>query len=97
MAIFSGFLRCCSTALALFVLIGSAVMAPTANSRELCKNIVATGNPEYPPYLWRDPDDENKLIGANADFMQALANIAKLQKKQRTMNVSLQIPNVLCV
>lgn len=73
MAIFSGFLRCCSIALALFVLTGSAVMAPTANSRELCKNIVATGNPEYPPYLWRDPDDENKLIGANADFMQALA------------------------
>ncbi|MBI3285830.1 MAG: transporter substrate-binding domain-containing protein [Burkholderiales bacterium] len=35
--------------------------------------MLATGNPEYPPYLWRDPDDESRLIGANADLMQLLA------------------------
>ncbi|MBC3936091.1 transporter substrate-binding domain-containing protein [Undibacterium sp. CY7W] len=34
--------------------------------------MLSTGNPEYPPYLWRDPDDENRLIGANADFVQAI-------------------------
>lgn len=38
-----------------------------------CQKLVATGNPEYSPYLWQDPEDENKLVGANADLMQLLA------------------------
>lgn len=38
-----------------------------------CSKLVASGNPEYPPYLWRDPDDEAHLIGANAELMQWLA------------------------
>lgn len=40
---------------------------------EACKSLVATGNPEYSPYLWRDPADPNRLIGANADLMQLLS------------------------
>ena len=40
---------------------------------QMCPKLVATGNPEYSPYLWRDPEDESKLIGANADLMQLLA------------------------
>jgi polar amino acid transport system substrate-binding protein len=43
--------------------------APT----EACKHLVVSGNPEYPPYLWRDPDDDTHLIGANADLMQMAA------------------------
>lgn len=35
-----------------------------------CEKLVATGNPEYPPYLWRDPADPKHLIGANADLLQ---------------------------
>ncbi len=58
--------------LPLSLLVLTLASSPVA-ARELCKNLLATGNPEYPPYLWRDPEDENKLIGANADFMQALA------------------------
>lgn len=38
-----------------------------------CERLVATGNPEYPPYLWRDPKNPQQLIGANADLMQHLA------------------------
>lgn len=38
-----------------------------------CERLVATGNPEYPPYLWRDPQNPQKLIGANADLLQHLA------------------------
>ena len=39
----------------------------------LCTQIVASGNPEYPPYLWRDPHDDTRLIGANADLMNLIA------------------------
>ncbi|WP_412462105.1 substrate-binding periplasmic protein [Pseudomonas sp. SC11] len=39
-----------------------------------CSRLTATGNPEYPPYLWRDPQDPQRLIGANADLLQHLAS-----------------------
>ncbi|MFZ6746549.1 substrate-binding periplasmic protein [Undibacterium sp. JH2W] len=45
----------------------------TAYANETCKTLLATGNPEYPPYLWRDPEDENRLIGANAEWIQLLS------------------------
>lgn len=38
-----------------------------------CERLVATGNPDYPPYLWRDPQNPQQLIGANADLLQHLA------------------------
>ncbi len=38
-----------------------------------CQKLVATGNPEYSPYLWRDAQDDSRLIGANADLMQLLS------------------------
>ncbi len=44
-----------------------------ALAQEACTALLASGNPQYPPYLWRDPLDENRLIGANADLMQLLA------------------------
>src|SRR3989344_2117495 len=37
-----------------------------------CERLVATGNPEYPPYLWRDPNNPKLLIGANADLLKQL-------------------------
>ncbi len=44
-----------------------------AAATDACKHMVVSGNPEYPPYLWRDPDDDSRLIGANADLMQIAA------------------------
>src|SRR6218665_1376707 len=47
--------------------------SPAARAQEAsCKQLLVSGNPQYPPYLWRDPADENRLIGANADLMQLL-------------------------
>ncbi|MDB5851338.1 MAG: hypothetical protein JWP29_5090 [Rhodoferax sp.] len=40
---------------------------------ELCPKLVATGNPEYSPYLWRDAADEAHLIGASASLMQLVS------------------------
>jgi len=41
-------------------------------AQEGCLQLTATGNPEYPPYLWRDPQNPNVLIGANADLLKAV-------------------------
>lgn len=41
-------------------------------AQEACQRFTATGNPEYPPYLWRDPQNPQQLIGANADLLKYL-------------------------
>jgi polar amino acid transport system substrate-binding protein len=46
--------------------------AMTARADE-CTRLVASGNPEYPPYLWRDPADGQRLVGANAELMAMLS------------------------
>lgn len=50
-----------------------AVLPQMAQADDSCKKMLATGNPEYPPFFWRDPADDSRLIGANADLMQALS------------------------
>jgi polar amino acid transport system substrate-binding protein len=39
---------------------------------QTCTQLVASGNPEYPPFLWRDAQDDSHLLGANAELMQWL-------------------------
>lgn len=38
-----------------------------------CTRLTATGNPEYPPYLWQEPGSRRGLIGANKTIMEALS------------------------
>lgn len=50
-----------------------------AMSENACDHLTATGNAEYPPYLWRDPHDPRHLIGANADLIKHLGTLLGLQ------------------
>lgn len=50
-----------------------ALLPGVGVAQEQCAQLTATGNPEYPPYLWRDPADPDKLIGANADLLKHVA------------------------
>lgn len=50
-----------------------ALMAMGVQAADDCRHLKATGNPEYPPYLWRDPQNPEQLIGANADLLKHLA------------------------
>src|SRR5450830_109084 len=59
--------------LSVFLLLFGYVAVDVCQAQELCKKLIATGNPEYPPFLWRDAQDENHLAGANADLMQAIS------------------------
>ncbi|WP_426142713.1 substrate-binding periplasmic protein [Pseudomonas sp. DWP3-1-2] len=38
-----------------------------------CERLIATGSPDAPPFLWRDPQDPKHLIGANADLLKHAA------------------------
>lgn len=54
-------------------LAGLALLQGGPALAQACTQLQASGNPEYPPYLWRDPEDDSRLIGANAELMQWLA------------------------
>lgn len=59
--------------LGLVVWVSTPGEPPRAADSPACAQLVASGNPEYPPYLWRDPADESRLIGAASNMMQRLA------------------------
>lgn len=63
--------RCLLKSLLLWLI--PALLPVTAFAAGKCERLVATGNPEYPPYLWRDPQNPQQLIGANADLLKHLA------------------------
>lgn len=46
--------------------------SPAASGHN-CTRLTATGNPEYPPYLWQEPGSRRGLIGANKTIMEALS------------------------
>ncbi|HDZ54896.1 MAG TPA: transporter substrate-binding domain-containing protein [Pseudomonas xinjiangensis] len=51
----------------MFALVGSM----QAYAAEItCERIVVTGNQQSPPYLWEDPADPTKLIGASVELLQ---------------------------
>lgn len=58
---------------ALGLLLG-AVSGAAAPAQTACKTLVASGNPQYPPYLWRDPENDARLVGAIAELTEWLGN-----------------------
>lgn len=54
---------------------GSSAYAGDAS----CHRLLVSGNPDYPPYLWPNPDNPSELIGANADFIIQVGKEAGLE------------------
>lgn len=59
---------------ALLLSLTFAVLPQVALAVDDCTRLTFTGNPEYPPYLWRDPQDPQHLVGANADLLKYMAD-----------------------
>lgn len=51
-----------------------ALLASNAQAAEHCTRLVATGSPDAPPFLWRDPNDPERLIGASADVLAEIGS-----------------------
>lgn len=54
-------------------LFAAVLAAAQAYAGGKCERLVATGNPEFAPYLWRDPKNPERLIGAAADLLKRLS------------------------
>ena len=52
----------------------SGLLAVDAMAAGSCDKLVATGSPDYPPYLWRDPANTQRLIGADADLLKQIGD-----------------------
>jgi len=58
-----------------YALAASLLLLPFAASAavEKCDRLIATGADDNPPFLWRDPQNPERLIGANADLLKRIA------------------------
>ena len=63
------------------LLLGLHLAPQVSLAQETCRQLTATGNPEYPPYLWRDPQDPQRLIGVNADLLEQVGKALGLEVK----------------
>lgn len=64
--------RCTKYGAALWLM---AMLLPSmAQAAGKCERLVASGSPDAPPYLWRDPQDSKHLIGVSADLLGQVAN-----------------------
>jgi polar amino acid transport system substrate-binding protein len=55
-----------------FLTLAAAALVFALPASAQCTRLVASGNPQYPPYLWRNPSDPDLLMGANQELMQWL-------------------------
>lgn len=70
----------------LSVALSLVLAAPlTLAANGLCERVVATGNPQYPPILWVDPEDDSRLIGAGAELLKIA--LAKSNVELEMLNV----------
>lgn len=61
-------------------LIALAALLPAfAFAAGTCDSFVATGSPDAPSYLWRDPQDPKHLIGISADLLTQAASALGLK------------------
>ena len=44
-----------------------------------CDRLIATGGADNPPFLWRDPQNPKRLVGANADLLKKITDSLDLK------------------
>ncbi len=54
------------------VLLALPLVANAAAAK--CDRLIATGSADNPPFLWRDPQNPKRLIGANADLLKRITD-----------------------
>ncbi|KAF1051811.1 MAG: hypothetical protein GAK43_02227 [Stenotrophomonas maltophilia] len=65
------------------LLLSLVLPLPAFAASGACTHLVATGNPEYPPFLWRDPARPDRLIGADAELLEQLGQAIGVQVSVR--------------
>lgn len=59
------------------LLLATPLVANAAAAK--CDRLIATGGADNPPFLWRDPQNPKRLIGANADLLKKITDSLDLK------------------
>lgn len=62
---------------AVLALLLASPFAATAAGK--CERLIATGAADNPPFLWRDPANPKRLVGANADLLKQISDTLGLK------------------
>jgi len=72
-------MRCAvSLTSALIALLLAVPLAANAAAAK-CDRLIATGGSDNPPFLWRDPQNPKRLMGANADLLKQITDSLDLK------------------
>jgi polar amino acid transport system substrate-binding protein len=63
---------------ALIALLLATPLAASATAAK-CDRLIATGGADNPPFLWRDPQNPKRLVGANADLLKTITDSLDLK------------------
>ncbi|MFL9812320.1 transporter substrate-binding domain-containing protein [Stutzerimonas sp. VN223-3] len=63
---------------ALITLLLVTTLAASAAAAK-CDRLIATGGADNPPFLWRDPQNPKRLMGANADLLKTITDSLNLK------------------
>ncbi len=61
------------------LLLAMLSVAGLASAAGKCDRVIATGAADNPPFLWRDPQHPERLIGANADLLRQITDAVDLK------------------
>lgn len=61
-----------SCALCIWISVLMTPVVALASPETQCKTLTVSGNPEYPPLLWRDPGNPDHLVGAVPALLQEI-------------------------
>ena len=72
-------MRCASLLKITLIALSLATPLAAGAAAGKCERLIATGGADNPPFLWRDPHNPKRLIGANADLLQKITDSLELK------------------
>ncbi|MCQ4306629.1 ABC transporter substrate-binding protein [Pseudomonas stutzeri] len=70
-------MRCAVQSALIALLLAAPFAAGAAASK--CDRLIATGGADNPPFLWRDPQNPKRLVGANAELLKKITDSLDLK------------------
>jgi polar amino acid transport system substrate-binding protein len=72
-------MRCAAPLKSALIALLLATPLATHAAAAKCDRLIATGAASNPPFLWRDPQNPKRLVGANADLLKQITDALDLK------------------
>lgn len=72
-------MRCAVLLKSALIALLAAIPFTASAAAAKCDRLIATGGADNPPFLWRDPQNPKRLVGANADLLRKITDSLDLK------------------